>query len=292
MAGVTVPLYDALADDYDRFVNWPERLARELPFLEGIFRELGVKRVLDAACGTGWHAIALAQRGYQAAGADLSLPMVQLARENARRAGVDVPFLAAGLGHLTGAFQSAEPAPHSSTLPLSHSPKQSACQSTTLPPPPFDALLCLGNSLPHLLTAEAVAGALADFAALLQPGGLAVIQNRNFDRVMARRQRFMDPQSHQSPEGEWIFVRFYDFHDETITFNMIRLRRTEGRWAQDLDSTELHPLRREELAEALAAAGFGRVAFYGGYDGSAFDPAQSGDLIVVAALDRNTPKKS
>jgi len=73
-------LYDTLAADYDRFADWPARLAFELPFLERLFQAHGVQSVLDAACGTGRHALALAQRGYQAAGADTSAPMIERAR--------------------------------------------------------------------------------------------------------------------------------------------------------------------------------------------------------------------
>ena len=263
-----VPLYDALAGDYDRFVNWEGRLRHELPFLirmiDGCSDETqaGGVRVLDAACGTGHHAIALARRGYQAAGADLSAAMVERARVNARDAGLEIPFHVAGLGQLSALGQR------------------------------YDACLCLGNSLPHLLTADAVADALADFATILRPGGVLVLQNRNFDRVWAERPRFMDPQSWQGePEtDEMLFVRFYDFYPETITFNMVRLRRVTGAWQQEVDSTELRPIQSPDLATALARAGFGRVAFYGGYDGSEFDPARSGDLIAVAY--RETPSES
>jgi glycine/sarcosine N-methyltransferase len=247
-----VPLYDALAADYDRFVNWQGRLDHELPFFDRLFAGQGIERVLDAACGTGHHAIALAQRGYQVVGADLSAAMVERARENAAGAGLDIRFVVAGLGQLAALGEA------------------------------FNAVLCLGNSLPHLLTAAAVDGALADFAAVLRPGGLLVIQNRNFDRVWAGQERFMPPQSHRDDEDEWLFVRFYDFHQETVTFHMIRLRRTEEGWAQDVEATDLRPIFHEDLAAALVAAGFGNVAFYGGYDGSAFEPAQSGDLIAVA----------
>ncbi len=248
-----VPLYDTLAPDYDRFVNWEERLARELPFLECLFVERGVRRILDAACGTGHHAVALAQRGYWVVGADLSTAMIDRARENAKTAGAEVRFTVAGFGHLS-----------------------------TLGEKDLDVVLCLGNSLPHLLTASAVTEALVDFATLLRPGGLLVIQNRNFDRVWVQRDRFMEPQSYRLGDQEWVFLRFYDFHDETVTFNMIRLYRTENGWSQAVESTELRPLFGHELANALAEAGFADVTLYGGYDGTAFDPARSSDLIAVA----------
>jgi glycine/sarcosine N-methyltransferase len=247
-----VPLYDALAADYDRFVSWEGRLSFELPFLAQLFEEHGVRRVLDAACGTGHHAIALAKRGYRVTGADLSVAMIDQARENASAAGAEVAFAVAGFGGLAGLGEA------------------------------FDAAICLGNSLPHLLTAEAVDAALADFAAVLRPGGLLLIQNRNFDRVWSERERFMGPQSYRDGDQEWLFVRFYDFHEETITFNMIRLRRSARGWEQDVEATELRPIFRDELAASLAKAGFRSIIFYGGYQGLAFDPADSGDLIVVA----------
>ena len=58
-------MYDDISSDYDRFVNWPGRLSVELPFLEQQINGAGgpAAKVLDAACGTGMHAIALAQRG-------------------------------------------------------------------------------------------------------------------------------------------------------------------------------------------------------------------------------------
>lgn len=257
-----VALYDALAADYDRFVNWEARLAHEMPFLEELFAGAGVRRVLDAACGSGQHAIALARRGFQVVGADLSAPMVARARENAAAAGVDdATFVVAGLGELAAI---ARPAGSEA---------------------PFDALLCLGNSLPHLLSAEAVAGALDDFAAVLRPGGILVIQNRNLDRVWTRRERFMGPQVHSEGEGQWLFVRFYDFHPSTLTFNMVRLVRTGDGWVQDIESTELRPIFAGELAEGLRSAGFGQMELLGGYDRSPFDPEESGDLLVVARKD-------
>lgn len=247
-----VALYDALAVDYDRFVNWEGRLAHEMPFFERLFGKQGVKRVLDAACGTGHHALALARRGFHVAGADLSASMIERARQNAANAGLDVAFFVAGLGELARLGQT------------------------------FDAVLCLGNSLPHLLSAAEVAAALADFAAVLRPGGLLVIQNRNLDRVWAERERFMAPQVHREGDQEWVFVRFYDFHPKTLTFNMVRLRRDHGGWQQDVQATALRPIFQRDLGLGLAEAGFSQVTFYGDYQRAPFDAEESGDLIAVA----------
>ena len=221
--------YDNFSSDYDRFVSWPGRLDLEIPFLTSQLREIGANSVLDAACGTGMHALALAQAGFQAAGADFSTGMIARARENAQAAGVEVPFKLAGFGELVAAFDAAS----------------------------FDALFCLGNSLPHLLTPQLLSAALADFALILKPGGLVIIQNRNFDAVMANRQRWMEPQSAREGQTEWLFQRFYDFEpDGLLTFNVITLRRESGgEWQQSVQSTQLRPLLSEEVQTAFQDAG-------------------------------------
>src|SRR5512136_1337015 len=97
-------MYDTFSSDYDRFVNWSNRLAAEMPFIESQLKATGARHVLDAACGTGQHAIALSQHGYTVAGADLSGRMIDRAEANAAQAGVSAQFIAAGFGGLARAF--------------------------------------------------------------------------------------------------------------------------------------------------------------------------------------------
>ena len=63
---------------------------------------------------------------------------------------------------------------------------------------------------------------------------------------------------------------------------MLRLRRTDDGWVQNVESTELRPIFGDGLARALAAAGFDEIRLFGSYDGSPFDAVESGDLIAVA----------
>lgn len=49
--------------------------------------------------------------------------------------------------------------------------------------PPYDAVLCLGNSLPLLATRAQVREALGWFRSLVEPGGLVLIELRAFDRL-------------------------------------------------------------------------------------------------------------
>ncbi len=249
-------MYDTLSADYDRFVNWQNRLSVELPFLIEKLHQVGARHVLDAATGTGMHAIALAQCGFFSTGADLSQGMITRAKKNAESAGVDVRFEVAGFGSLVKVFGRGA----------------------------FDAVLCLGNSLPHLLSQADLISSLVDFAACLRPGGMLLLQNRNFDAVMSKHARWMEPQAHVEADTEWVFQRFYDFDpDGLITFNMVTLKRlAPGRWSQVVTTSRLRPVLKDELIGNLEAAGFNSISTYGSMDGAAFDPQSSSNLVVAA----------
>ncbi len=252
--------YDAFSDDYDRFVNWQNRLNFELPFLLENLAKLPFPasrtRILDAACGTGMHALALAQRGFQATGSDLSAGMIERAQVNAQRAQLPVRFEVAGFGDLAGRFGESS----------------------------FDALLCLGNSLPHLPTPEARRTGLRDFARCLEPGGLFILQNRNFDAVMASRERAMEPAAHSEDGKEWVFLRFYNYlPDGLIEFNIVTLFRANDKpWKQAITHTTLLPLLQGDLLADLEETGFTNIQCFGGLNGSPFEPRASGNLVVTA----------
>ena len=129
--------YDALAPMFDVMTDWEARLAAEGPFLRTILEEAGSLSVLDAACGSGGHALALARWGYAAAGVDASPVMVEMARGKANAAGLDISFAVADLGSLAA-------------LAGGEAGEDDAAGVLRLAP--YDAVLCLGNSLPHLLT--------------------------------------------------------------------------------------------------------------------------------------------
>jgi len=251
------PLYDAFSGDYDRFVDWEDRLGHDLPFLVEELGRVGARRVLDVACGTGWHTIALSRRGYEVVGADISAGMIERAQQNAARKGVPVRFVQAGFGQLAGQ--------------VGHD---------------FDGLICMGNSLPHVLGAETLRDTLADFASVLRPGGVLIIQQRNFDQVWSEGQRFMPLQTHREDDQEWLFFRFYDFGEERITFNMVILRREGAKWDYQVQATELRPISRDHMVELLEQVGFREITCYGNLRRSPFIPEESGNLVVVTRKER------
>lgn len=253
-----VMIYDAFSEDYDHFVNWQSRLAVEMPFLESQLRKTGVHRVLDAACGTGMHAIALAKLGFEVAGADVSQGMVEHARSNAQESGVKIQFETAGFEELNRTFGSQT----------------------------FEAIICLGNSLPHVLAPQALSASLKNFADCLKPGGLVLIQSRNFDAVMSTRERWMEPQSAKEGQTEWLFLRFYDFDpDGLLTFHVVILRREgENAWSQADMATRLRPILHDQMKSALHETGFEEIVCFGDMNGTPFNAKTSGNLVVTARL--------
>lgn len=249
--------YDTLGDDYDLMVSWEERLRREEPFFRKVFADHGVASVLDAACGTGVHAVAFAGWGLRTAAADLSPAMIERAQEHARAAGVDVALAVAGFGRLEDAF-----------------PGDAGT---------FDAVTCLGNSLPHLPDDAALDAALADMARMLRPGGVLVVQDRNYDRVLADRVRFMPITARGEPGDETLFLRITDFLGaDRLAFTIIRLRNAGGTWSCGARTTPLRGIERATLERSLARAGFTGVECFGGYHRAAFGAPGTGDLVAVA----------
>jgi 2-polyprenyl-3-methyl-5-hydroxy-6-metoxy-1,4-benzoquinol methylase len=67
----------------------------EVDFIEGILRDYSIKKVktiLDCGCGTGGHAIALAEKGFNITGIDLAPGMLRHARQRAREEGLKIHF--------------------------------------------------------------------------------------------------------------------------------------------------------------------------------------------------------
>jgi hypothetical protein len=126
--------------------------------------------------------------------------------------------------------------------------------------------------------------ALLDFSSCLRSQGVLVIQNRNFDAVLRHRERWMEPQTHQEGNQQWVFQRFYDFNsDGTLQFNIVSLHRHEGgEWKAQIHSTRLWPQTGLQLSEALSKSGFDQIQFFGSLQGGEFDPLTSGNLVIFA----------
>jgi SAM-dependent methyltransferase len=114
--------------------------------------------VLDASCGTGINAAALARRGFDAWATDGSEAMVEQATARFRREHLAIP-----VRHSLWA-----------DLPATLAER-------------FDVVLCVGNSLVHAAGQDAMVEALAGLRRMVRPGGHVAIDSRNWEKLHAER---------------------------------------------------------------------------------------------------------
>lgn len=193
----------------------------------------GRLKILDLGCGSGNKTELLAESGRLIVGLDLDPAMIELARSR---------HLAPGLEYQVGDL---------------------ADFGRDFPPASFDALLCLGNALPHLTEPGQLGRFMEQASATLAPGGDLMIQILNYDHIL-------DDQVRELPLIETerlVFHRYYDWsgpgEPQEIHFRT-RLE-IKGGPAYDND-IPLRPIRRAEL-ENLMAENFEKPVFFGGYDG-------------------------
>ncbi len=244
--------YNRLAGAFDVMTDWPKRLAFEMPFLERTLRDRGARSVLDTACGTGWHSIALLRKGYVVSGCDASPAMIERARKNATESSVNIFFEVADFSRLEKI------------------------------PGAFDALLCLGNSLPHVLSEPNLRETFRQMKAKLKPDGAMIIHNLNYDLRWKKQPRFFSAEGN----AELLVWRFADYGTEFITFHTALFEGDVSgspRWSVQVNSTLQKPWQTEDLDRVLKEEGFQNITHFGGLDGSAYTPDQSGDLVIVAS---------
>lgn len=243
--------YDRLAPLFDIMTDWEQRLAYEGPWLRAQLEARNVESVLDAACGTGGHTLAFADWGLEAVGVDASRAMIDLARAK----DTSVRFEVASLGEIASV--------------LNHS---------------FDAVVCLGNSLPHLITDEALHSGLADLRACLKPDGLLITHNLNYDKRWRDRPRWFGVQSGTLDGQQHLIWRLADYHDDTglLTFHTAVFTEDDGSWSVEVNSTPQRPLFQTLFSKMLGRAGFRAEGTFGNMAGDPFDSQTSPDLVVVA----------
>ncbi len=225
----------------------------QVSFLARVLSGGGASKVLDAACGTGAYARALAQQGFEVTGIDYEEAMVREARKRGAKS-----KYARRLHFRRGDMRDLE----------SFAGR-------------FDALLCLGNSLPHLLEDEEIQSFFrGGRKALRKEGGLLILQTVNYDRVLGKEDYHLPPIERKDKGLR--FTRRYeprldgllDFHTE------LRLERG-GETLSRRNRVPLRPLTRKELESFLEDSGFAAPSFYGSFRFGPWDREGPATILVA-----------
>lgn len=143
---------------WDELIDWQKRSAGEGTFFVDLLNKAGVFKVIDVSTGSGFHAVQLRKAGFYMVACDGSATMIDRAEANLRKHGLTIPLR------------------QSDWLEL-----DSQVLGT------FDAVLCLGSSLCHVFDESTRHEVLKRFRSLLKPGGLLIVDQRNFQAIRAGR---------------------------------------------------------------------------------------------------------
>jgi glycine/sarcosine N-methyltransferase len=194
---------------------------------------------LDAACGTGGHAVALARRGHPVAGIDLDASMIEKARRKGR--GLPVRFEVMDMAALTDGPSWAVPGG-------------------------YGLVYCIGNSLVHLDSEETILRALTGWRRLLAEGGSLVVQIIHYDGILARGAVGL-PTIRDERHG-LEFVRRYEYPPggSTVEFHTVLTVREGGEQRRIEGAIPLRILKRATLEALAREAGFLDLEMFGGFD--------------------------
>lgn len=218
------PYYDYLHPDGE------EALARTGESLDNILKPLNVRTVLDCTCGTGLQALALARKGYDVTGSDISRPMLRKAMAKARATGLKVRWIHADVRCLQTAIENS-----------------------------FDAVITCGNSLLHLTTSDELGLAIRSMFDAIAPEGSLLIDLADSEGSLFNPHPFMSSKI-QLPDGARLSVYTTTEHKGEITvLNVFMARDTSGGTEVTHTSMRLRIPVREELLQLLDKVGFAEV---------------------------------
>ena len=255
--------HSARASDYDEFVDWGKRLAREAPLFRRAFHDVNAQWVIDVGAGSARHAIMFATWGLDVVAVDPDDSMLTQAEANIAEAAEEIAEAGGSVQLLRGGFGDLV------KLGLGDA----------------DALTCTGNALPHVDGLSGLRETLADFATVLRADGVAVLHLLNHTRLLSRRPRTIPPVLRETPEGEKVFLRVitYPEGDEYLDFDFVTLLRDpQGEWALTHRRSLHAALPLELLEEELARAGFDDIRAYGAHDGRPLDADKDESVVLTA----------
>ena len=238
--------YQILADVYD-ILNPKEEIFDQKPFFEALVKKYSVLKVLDCACGTGWHLSMFHDMGLTSFGSDISPEMIALAKTNLE--GKYVPIKQEDFRTLGNSWGDG-----------------------------VDMITCLTTSLPHMLTDDDVVTALSSMYDRLNDGGVLVVSNGITDALLTTKPKFIP--ARVLPRDAFYFVMEYP--ENQLIFNIVYVKKTNEGFDHKFTALTYNAMRKSVLERCIAKTSFRNMSYYGDYDMSPYDPGASTKLIVVA----------
>lgn len=242
--------FDVNVERYDALIDWDRRLNAETPFYRSRFEQIGAKRVLDAACGTGRHAAMFSSWGLRVEGADISPEMIALCRSRHRDS-----------DRLCWAVR-----------PFTDRPLEQAT---------FDAVVCVGNSLALAEDRATVASAVAAMLEALRPGGMLIIQVLNLWRIPEGRSVLQKCIRHRDQATDRVLIKTVHRVADRGYVGLFDLDLTGEGVQPHLDQPSFWGLTERELLEAATAGRGTDPQCFGSFQEVPYDAESSPDLVFT-----------
>ncbi|MDF1538565.1 MAG: class I SAM-dependent methyltransferase [Candidatus Thorarchaeota archaeon] len=247
--------FDELALAYDDAIDWSARLKRELPFILDAFTDS--RRILDMACGSGRHAVAIAKKGYIVDAFDTSEVMITTAKTLAKQRAAEVEFSVSDMLEISERYTGK-----------------------------YDGILCLGNSLALLPHVDDLRLVLSKVAGLLSDKGSFVFQTLNFEEIEATGFTKFDSKDGSLRTGQKVvFNRQFEHpsdDSETTTLILSTMIMEDGKWVHNETRQSVLRLTISLLTELLGQTGLDRFDVYATYDKAPFEHETSRSIVIHA----------
>lgn len=236
---------------YDALIDWPRRLGREGSFFKQHFEAAQARSVVDLACGTGRHAALFHTWGLAVTGIDASSAMIDFCR----RTHGEQPTL-----------------------------QWDVCRFEQLArvAGPFDAAICVGNSLAQLLDVATVAATVQQIARLVRRGGVCILHVLNYGALPDGPVQWQKARTITLGDEQRLIVKGVHRAGTHGFVDVVDVNPADPERAPRLRSKPMLALSAAELQAACTAAGFTTCTAYGDHAGAPHDPQQSTDVLLVA----------
>jgi SAM-dependent methyltransferase len=248
----SVEFYNQLSDSYDQMMSWQPRINQEGLFFKKLVADNRVKSSLSVACNTGFYVVMFRRLGVDAVGIDDSPKMIDKARANSVACGVTVDFVCGDYQTLAKRFSEG-----------------------------FDIITLMTDSISHVKSRADLNKIFEGLFATLNPGGLLILQTKNYELILKNQERFQPPISHRSGSDETIFFRVFDFNPKSIEYSIVKYHKHETQWHNQVLNTEIFPYLKNDLEAMLRGAGFKEIQVYRDFNFEDFDK-NSSECIIVA----------
>lgn len=237
--------YDEASSFYDEMIEFDKNLEKRKALLKNIFIKTGF--AADLGCGTGLDSIALAQNGNTVFAVDPSGKMIDAAKLNAQRFSVEINFLKSTIQNIPEQYNSK-----------------------------FDYVVSLGNSLANI-EGSTIYSTIQRIYDLLSINGYALIHILNYHLILEKQERIV---SIKEENNNW-YVRFYDFKNGQINFNILKFEK-ENPLNKQLLTTQVWGYKFDLLAKVFDSVGFKEIKFWSDLEKNKFNVTSSKDLFIYA----------